>query len=171
VSLVGGLVFYVLIVELSFVLDHIGVRSTATIGAVSAIGSLATAIAAAAFARVARLGPAVTVPAAFLLCGLGVLGLAVTTTVPVAVVSAVVAGLGNGLMLPALLTWALGSLTFEQRGRGTGIWTSAVFIGQFVCPLVVLALAGAFGGLSSALLAVGAVAVLVALGVRLVASA
>ena len=36
---------------------------------------------------------------------------------------------------PSLLTWALGSLTFEQRGRGTGVWTSAVFIGQFVCPL------------------------------------
>src|SRR3954453_10172714 len=40
VSLVGGLVFYVLIVELSFKLDAIGVTSTGTIGAVSAIGSL-----------------------------------------------------------------------------------------------------------------------------------
>ena len=77
-----------------------------------------------------------------------------------------IAGLGNGLMLPALLTWALGSLTFEQRGRGTGIWTSAVFIGQFACPLAVLALAGALGGLSAALLVVGAVALLVALVVR-----
>lgn len=166
VSLVGGLVFYVLIVELSYVLDRIGVTSTATIGAVSAIGSLATAIAAAVYARVARFGPAITVPAAFVLCGLGILGLALAGTVPVAAVSAVIAGLGNGLMLPALLTWALGSLTFEQRGRGTGIWTSAVFIGQFACPLAVLALAGAFGGLSAALLAVGAVALLVALAVR-----
>lgn len=166
VSGVGGLVFYVLIVELSYVLDRIGVTSTATIGAVSAIGSLATAIAAAVYARVARFGPAITVPVAFVLCGLGTLGLALAGTVPVAAVSAVIAGLGNGLMLPALLTWALGSLTFEQRGRGTGIWTSAVFIGQFACPLAVLALAGAFGGLSAALLAVGAVALLVALAVR-----
>jgi MFS family permease len=166
VSGAGGLVFYVLIVELSYVLDRIGVTSTATIGAVSAIGSLATAIAATVYARVARFGPAVTVPVAFVLCGLGILGLALAGTVPVAAVSAVIAGLGNGLMLPALLTWALGSLTFEQRGRGTGIWTSAVFIGQFACPLAVLALAGALGGLSAALLAVGAVALFVALGVR-----
>ncbi len=118
------------------------------------------------YARVARFGPAITVPAAFVLCGLGILGLALAGTVPFAAVSAVVAGLGNGLMLPSLLTWALGSLTFEQRGRGTGIWTSAVFIGQFACPLAVLALTGALGGLSAALLAVGAVALFVALGVR-----
>ncbi|MET8763500.1 MFS transporter [Lentzea sp. NPDC004782] len=166
VSGIGGLVFYVLIVELSYVLDRIGVTSTATIGAVSAIGSLATAIAAAVYARVARFGPAIIVPAAFVLCGLGILGLALAGTVPMVAVSAVIAGLGNGLMLPALLTWALGSLTFAQRGRGTGIWTSAVFIGQFACPLAVLALAGALSGLSAALLAVGAVALFVALGVR-----
>jgi hypothetical protein len=94
-------------------------------GLVSAIGSLATAIAAYLFARVARLGPAVTVPAAFVLSGLGILGLALASSVPVAILSAVVAGLGNGLLLPALLTWALGNLTFAQRGRGTGSWTSS----------------------------------------------
>jgi sugar phosphate permease len=69
-------------------------------------------------------------------------------------------------MLPSLLTWALGSLTFEQRGRGTGVWTSAVFLGQFVCPLVVLGLSGAIGGLDSALWVLGAVAVAAAVAVR-----
>src|SRR3954466_3501862 len=44
VTLLGGLVFYVLIVQLSFRLDSIGVESTATIGAASAIASLGTAI-------------------------------------------------------------------------------------------------------------------------------
>lgn len=166
VTLVGGLVFYVLIVELSYVLDGIGVTSTATIGLVGAIGSLATAVAAYLFARVARLGPAVTVPAAFALSGLGILGLALAPSVPVVVLGAVVAGLGNGLLLPALLTWALGNLTFEQRGRGTGVWTSALFIGQFFCPLAVLALAGAITGLSSALVVVGTAALVVAAGIR-----
>ena len=71
--------------------------------------------------------------------------------VPAVVASGVVTGFGNGLLLPSLLTWALGSLSFEQRGRGTGVWTSAFFIGQFVCPLVVLALTGAIGSLGSAL--------------------
>ncbi|MGY1637651.1 MFS transporter [Geodermatophilus sp. SYSU D00742] len=167
VSLLGGLVFYVLIVELSFVLDGIGVESTGTIGAVSAIGSLGTAAGGFLFARVARLGPAVTVPAAFALSGVGLVGLGLAGSVPVVVVFAVVTGFGNGLLLPGLLSWALGSLGFEQRGRGTGVWTSAMFIGQFVCPLLVLGLSDAISGLDSALMALGVVAVAAAAGVRL----
>ena len=167
VTLLGGLVFYVLIVELAFTLDAIGVTSPGTIGAVSAIGSLGTAIGAFLFGRLARLGPALTVPLAFGLSGVGLLGLALAPTVPVVVVFAVLTGFGNGLLLPSMLTWALGSLTFEQRGRGTGVWTSALFIGQFVCPLVVLALSGALGGLTSALLVLGAAAVAAAVGVRM----
>src|SRR4051812_17252972 len=170
VTLLGGLVFYVLIVELSFKLDSIGVESTGTIGAVSAIASLGTAAGASSFGRLARLGPLVTVPLAFAVSGIGLLGLALAPTVPVVVVTAVVTGSGNGLLLPALLTWALGSLTFQQRGRGTGVWTSALFIGQFVCPLVVLALSGAIDGLGSALAVLGAVSLAAAVGVRLTRS-
>jgi MFS family permease len=167
VTLVGGLVFYVLIVELSFKLDAIGVESTGTIGAVSAISSLGTAVGAFTFGRVARLGPAATVPAAFALSGIGLLGLGFADSVPAVVVAAVVTGLGNGLLLPAMLSWALGSLSFEQRGRGTGVWTSAVFLGQFVCPLVVLGLSGAISGLGSALMVLGAVSLVLAVAVRL----
>ena len=166
VTVLGGLVFYVLIVELSFKLDSIGVDSTATIGAASAIASLGTAVGAFLFGRLAKLGPGVTVPLAFALSGIGILGLGLASSVPLVIVSAVVTGFGNGLLLPSMLTWALGSLAFEQRGRGTGVWTSAVFIGQFFCPLVVLALTGAIGGLGSALVVLGVVALAAAATVR-----
>src|SRR5215210_2085709 len=59
VSLLGGLIFYVLIVQLSFKLDSIGVESTAVIGAASAVASLGTAVGGFLFGRLARLGPAV----------------------------------------------------------------------------------------------------------------
>ncbi|MEX5719083.1 MFS transporter [Geodermatophilus maliterrae] len=167
VSLLGGLVFYVLIVELSFKLDSIGVDSPATIGAVSAVASLGTAVGGFLFGRLAKHGPATTVPLAFAVSGVGLVGLALAPSVPLVVVAAVVAGFGNGLLLPSLLIWALGSLTFEQRGRGTGAWTSAMFIGQFVCPLVVLALVGALDGLGAALAVLGGVSLAVAAGVRL----
>src|SRR5215203_4335803 len=110
VTLIGGLVFYVLIVELSFKLDSIGVESTATIGAASAIASLGTAIGAFLFGRLAKLGPAVLVPVAFGLSGVGIVGLGVASALPLVVVFAVVTGFGNGLLLPSLLTWALSSL-------------------------------------------------------------
>jgi MFS family permease len=168
VTLVGGIVFYVLIVELSFRLDDIGVTSTAAIGAVSAVSSLATAVTAFAFGRLARFGPAVLVPAAFVLCGAGHVGMGLAGSLPLVAAAAVVAGLGNGLILPSLLTWALSRLTFAQRGRGTGVWTSALFIGQFVCPLVVLAVTAVVGGLGGALVVLGITALAAAAVVRIV---
>src|SRR5688572_20856332 len=167
VTLLGGLIFYVLIVELSFKLDSIGVESPATIGAASAVASLGTAVGAFLFGRLAKLGPATTVPLSFGISGVGLVALALAPSVSLVVVAAVVTGFGNGLLLPSLLTWALGSLGFEQRGRGTGVWTSALFIGQFFAPLVVLALAGAIGGLTSALLILGVVGIAAAVAVRI----
>ena len=166
VSLLGGLIFYVLIVQLSFKLDSIGVESTATIGAASALASLGTAVGGFLFGRLAKLGPAVLVPLAFALSGVGIVGLGLSSAVPTVIAFAVVTGFGNGLLLPALLTWALSSLSFEQRGRGTGVWTSAFFIGQFVCPLVVLALTGAIGSLGTALAVLGVVSLAAAVAVR-----
>jgi MFS family permease len=166
VSLVGGLVFYVLIVQLSFKLDDIGVGSTAVIGAASAIASVGTAVGGIFFSRLAGRGPAVLVPLAFAVSGVGIVGLGLSSAVPAVIAFAVITGFGNGLILPSLLTWALGSLSFEQRGRGTGVWTSAFFIGQFFCPLVVLALTGALGGLGTALAVLGAVSLVAAAGVR-----
>jgi MFS family permease len=168
VTLVGGLVFYALIVELSFALDDLGVKSTARIGAISAIASLATAVGGWSFTRLARRDPAVTIPAAFTLSGIGLVALGLAGSVPVAVLAAVVTGFGNGLLLPAMLTWALGALTFEQRGRATGAWTSALFIGQFVGPLIILGLSAVAGGLSWALVVIGVSALVTALVVRLI---
>ena len=166
VTLVGGLIFYVLIVELSFKLDDLGVQATSTIGLVSAVASLGTATGAFLFGRLAPRGPGFTIPVAFLFSGVGLVGLGLAPNVPLVVLAAVVTGFGNGLMLPSLLSWALVSLNLQQRGRGTGVWTSALFIGQFACPLVVLALSGAIAGLDSALLVLGAVALVAAVIVR-----
>jgi MFS family permease len=41
--------------------------------------------------------------------------------------------IGAGMLLPTLLTWAVGQLPFAVRGRGTGIWTATFALGQFVC--------------------------------------
>ena len=94
-TLLGGLIFYVLIVELSYKLVAVGVTSTATIGVASAIGSLGTAAGAFSFSRLAPRGPAVTVPLAFVLSGLGLVGMGLAQPVPLVVVSAVVTGSGQ----------------------------------------------------------------------------
>ncbi|GGN90486.1 hypothetical protein GCM10010112_75920 [Actinoplanes lobatus] len=50
-----------------------------------------------------------------------------------------------------LLTWATNGLSFAERGRGTGLWTGTLFIGEFLSPVLITGLSGAFGGLRPAL--------------------
>jgi MFS family permease len=151
VTLVGGIIFYALIVQLSFVLDDAGVGSTATIGALSALMSVATAAGSLAFARLAGHSPRRLLPVAFGVSAAGLLVVAASSAVPVITVGAMLTGAGTGLLLPTLLTWAINRLTFEQRGRGTGLWTGALFIGEFFCPLLIAGIGAATGGLRPAL--------------------
>jgi MFS family permease len=155
VTLFGGIVFYTPIAELSLVLASVGVTSTATIGLVSAIASLATAAGGFTFGRVSRRGTALLLPVALALAAVGLVVIGISSAVPVIAVGAVIASAGTGLLLPTLLTWALSGLGFAERGRGTGLWTAAMFIGQFFCPLVLLAASVPLGGLSGAVLALG----------------
>ena len=42
----------------------------------------------------------------------------------------VVSQFGCGMLLPALVVWAMGRLPFEVRGRGTGLFMSGWWLGQ-----------------------------------------
>ncbi|MEU4292773.1 MFS transporter [Kribbella sp. NPDC026596] len=167
VTLFGGVVFYTPIVELPYVLDAAGVAAVTTIGAVTAIASAATATGAFVFGRISRLGTHTLLPIALALAGTGLVVVGLAGSVPAIVIGAVVASAGTGLMLPTLLVWAVSGLSYEQRGRGTGLWTAAVFIGEFICPLLVLALVPATGGLGGALVLIGSLTLALAAGTRL----
>lgn len=101
-------------------------------------------------------------PLEFVLTAAGLGLVAVAGSLPVVVVGAVLAGLGTGMLLPTLLTWAMNRLEFGQRGRGTGIWTGSLFIGQFLCPLLIAGVAAFTGGLQSAIGVLGAAAAVMA---------
>lgn len=165
-TLVGGVVFYTPIVELSYALDDLGVESTAAIGAISAIASAATATGAFVFGRVSGRGTATLLPIAAGLAGTGIVVIGIAGSVAVTAIGAVVASAGTGLMLPTLVTWAISSLPFELRGRGTGLWTAAFFIGQFFCPLIVVGLTAALGGLGGALVVVGIASLVMAVAAK-----
>ncbi|WP_286179654.1 MFS transporter [Arthrobacter sp. ISL-95] len=176
VTLFGGIVFYALIVHLPYVITGLGVTDTGLIGGAAAIASLATAAGAISFRYLAKLGTRKLLMGAFGLAAVGLCVVSVAGSVPVAILGAVVASAGTGVLLPTLLTWAVNGLEFSQRGRGTGIWTSTLFIGQFLTPIVLGATAAALGNVGLALGALGiacAVALLAVLvrGPRLVSIA
>ncbi|WP_329270371.1 MFS transporter [Streptomyces pseudovenezuelae] len=159
----GAMVFYTVPVEMSYLLDDLGVENSGVIGLATAIASAATVGGAITFAR-RRRSPEVMLPAVLAVCaaGFGVMSLA--GNAPLLVAGAVINCVGTGMLLPALLTSAMSRLAFEDRGRGAGLWTAAFFGGEFVCPLVLLAGESAVGSLAGAVGVLGVVSLLVAAG-------
>jgi MFS family permease len=159
----GGTVFYTVPVEMAYLLDDLDVTNSGVVGLATAAASAATVAGAVVFAR-SRRSPEALLPGILALCavGFGVMGLAPTP--PLLVAGAVLNCLGTGMLLPALLTGAMSRLAFEDRGRGTGLWTAAFFGGEFVCPLMLLAVASAVGGLAGAVGVLGLATGLVAAG-------
>ncbi|MEU1274284.1 MFS transporter [Streptomyces sp. NPDC005799] len=159
----GAMVFYTVPVEMSYLLDDLGVKNSGVIGLATAVSSAATVGGAIAFSRLRR-SPDAMLPAVLALCaaGFGVMFLAGNT--PLLVAGAVINCAGTGMLLPALLTSAMSRLAFEDRGRGTGLFMTAFFGGEFVCPLVLLAVESAVGSLAGAVAVLGLAAALLAGG-------
>ncbi|MFT4307541.1 MAG: MFS transporter [Microbacterium sp.] len=157
VSLLCGIAFYAIIVELPYVLDGFGVHDSTTLGIATATASLLTAIGAISFRWIAKLGVAILLPSAFALSAIGLIIVWFAPSPVVAVFGAAVSSAGNGLMFPILLIWTLAQLDYAQRGRATGWWTAAIWLGQFASPLVVAALSAAIGSLQPALGVLGVV--------------
>ncbi|MGW4383962.1 MFS transporter [Kitasatospora sp. NPDC004531] len=162
----GAVVFYTMPVETSYLLDDLGVTAPAAIGLSTAIASAATVAGAITFTRVTahaeRLLPAVLTGCAV---GFGIVALA--PNAPVLVIGAVVNCYAGGLLLPTLITRTLALLDNADRGRGTGLWNAAFFLGEFVCPLALIAVARATGTLATAVAALAATTLLVAGGLTL----
>ncbi|GAA3191264.1 MFS transporter [Dactylosporangium siamense] len=169
-TLAGAVLFYVMPVEGSYLLDALGVEDTAVIGAVTGAAALATAIGGALSGRVStgRAGRLLPVELLVVAAGLAVIWLG-RSSLPVTVAGLVVASVGAGFLLPTLLIWTMSLLRFEHRGRGTGLWTSTFFLGQFLCPLIVLGLSAGTGSLFGAVGVLALFAVLMAVPARLVA--
>ncbi|MGW1750315.1 MFS transporter [Streptomyces sp. NPDC002092] len=159
----GAMVFYTVPVEMSYLLDDLGTKNSGVIGLATAIASAATVGGAITFARLGR-SPDGMLPAVLAVCGVGFGVMFLAGNAPLLVVGAVINCVGTGMLLPALLTGAMSRLAFEDRGRGTGLWTAAFFAGEFVCPLVLLAVESAVGSLAGAVGVLGLAAVLVTAG-------
>ncbi|MFJ7269072.1 MFS transporter [Streptomyces sp. NPDC099050] len=145
----GAVVFYTVPVEMAFLLDGLDVDSTGAIGAVTAAASAATVLGSIVFTRLpARRRQSLW--AFFGVCAAGFLIMGTADSLPLLVAGAVLNCIGTGLLLPALVTRAMSGLGFSDRGRGMGLWTAAFFLGEFLCPLVLLGGEMAAGSLAMA---------------------
>ncbi|HEY1726501.1 MAG TPA: MFS transporter [Steroidobacteraceae bacterium] len=151
VTLFAMTAFLVTVIQMGFVLTERGLTSPARIGLWSSLASLANPLGALTFGLV-RSRPLPKIAWCFALMSTGFFVIALLPGWHDAVIGAVIANYGAGMILPTLITWAVTSLPAAQRGTGTGLWMTASFLGQFLSPLVVLGLRHLSGSLSGAIL-------------------
>jgi MFS family permease len=172
VGFLTGIVFFSILVELPYVLTGLGVKNTAAIGGFTAISSLAAAAGSVTFRWTAKFGPQGIVPAMLALSGLGLVTIWIAPSVPLAVVGAVVTSFASAMLIPTGLTWIVARLSIDQRGRAIGRGSGVLFIGQFLCPLILLGLTSVVGRLTTAMGVLGLIsfAAAVILGLALARS-
>lgn len=158
----AGILFYTVLVKLGPILALAGVASPGLVGAVGAAANLGVLIGTVTFKLLGRLNRFTSLAIGFALAAIGYIGLVATTSFGGMAVSAVVACVGGGVLLPTLVSWTLRLLPAEIRGRGMGMWTGTFFLAQFAAPLLSTALSHATGTLRGSLLVLGLFAVLAA---------
>jgi MFS family permease len=136
-AFLGFALFFLLPVQLPFLLDRKLAASGSQIGLTL---GLMTVLAAASSLAFSRLQPRLGSPGVLALTfggmapGLALLGLA--SSWPMTMLGAVVFGVGIGLLTPNLNTWTARLVSARQRGRALGNLNTATFLGQFLSPLI-----------------------------------
>jgi MFS family permease len=156
IAIFGGIMFFTLQIQLSYLLtDTFGVQSSGKIGALIAVGSLSVPLGSFAFRRAARFPVSLQLLLAFALIGISFVFMSRAHSASELMVWVVVNQFGCGMLLPSMVVWVMGKLQFEIRGRGTGFFMMAWWIGQFLCPQVATLVGKQVGGLSPTLAAFG----------------
>jgi MFS family permease len=150
-TLLCGALFYVTPVHISLVLNERGFSDPSMLGLASAVGSIGVMAGAAFFRFQARRSVGALLAFSMMAQAIGFVLLYTQATLVGGVVGMFVNNLGCGVSLPLVLAFTMSKLPDNYRGRVSGLWTSMFFIGQFICPLIVAALAALGGGMVAAM--------------------
>ncbi|MEO7787708.1 MAG: MFS transporter [Sphingomicrobium sp.] len=162
-TLFASSLFYFVLIQLPLMLAALGMPPSATSGLWLSVVSLGVTVGTLLFNRLHRLARPHCLGLALIVMALSFGAMSLCATIPPLIVAATVNQIGAGILMPTLLTWSTARLPYHFRGRGTGIWQGAFSLGQFVMPLIVVALSGVTGGLPGTLRWFAAAALLVGL--------
>ena len=158
----SSMLYYVFIINGALVFAEVGVNSSADYGKLIFIPSLFILAGAVLFRLMANKGSGLQIATFLFLLGAGLAGMGLATSVPTMIAALVVQQTAAGMAVPTLISWAQSKYTFEHRGLGMGLWTTAFFLAQSQSPNMVHALNAYTGSMQGAFLTAGSVGVAVA---------
>ncbi len=140
------IVFYLIPVQLPFYLQNLTEASASQSGLAIALMTFFFAFASSLFGKIdERISHTMAVVFAFLLTGLGYLIVSVATSWELILIGLPLGGFGIGLLMPNLNVWLANETPTLLRGRALGGFTTAVFLGQFLSPIVLQPLVNGVG--------------------------
>jgi MFS family permease len=145
-SCLAGLSLFIVPVQVGYLLNLLHIDGSQQIGMTMGASQLGVLAGALGFRLISRVPAYLKMFLAFVTAGIGGGLLALAQSHGVVVITVLINGLGIGLMMPTLITWIMAHVDFPQRGRAAGGFTAMFFAGEFVSPLVVLAITSAVGG-------------------------
>jgi hypothetical protein len=148
-----------------------GVASPERISVLVTIASLGTVLGGYLFKRLSGVPVALRLAASMALYGVCYVGVAWAPNASVGLPLDALGQVGGGLLLPALIAWALTHYRFGHRGRGMGLWGGSFFLGQFLSAPLLTMIGAAAGTFLASVAAVGAICLTVAVGLAVSALA
>jgi len=164
VTVLFSMVFFVQAVQHGRIFGDMGVASPERISVFVTIASLGTVLGGYLFKRLSCVPVALRLACSMALYGVCYLGVAWAPGVSVGLPLDVLGQVGGGLLLPALIAWALQHYRFEHRGRGMGLWGGAFFLGQFLSPPLIALIGMRAGSFLASVAVVGALCLIAAAG-------
>lgn len=133
-----GVVLMMTNTQLSFLLAEIGITRPTEASRILVISSVSSAIGGFMLGSVRIwVGVARVLPLCFALWGAGLLLLGSAYSIPPAVIGCFLCGLAGGLFVPHMVASLAGSAPLPIRDRAIAILYSAIFLGDFLNPLVI----------------------------------
>ncbi len=143
---IAMVVFYMTPVQIPFLLQERGAESASLSGLAIAFSTIGGAIGAGFYARLKRkLSFQKLFAITFVTLALGYAIVGFGTTYVLALTGLLISGFGVGLLMPNGTVWLLEITPLPQRGTIMGLFTSALFIGQFASPILAQPLATKMG--------------------------
>ncbi len=151
--ILGGMILtFVMPIQAPMLLVSLGITSSTMIGLAAGLSLLATLVGSLMWPLLRRRFGIAGCNALLLgLMGIGLWLLMRSQSYNAVLVAALVQGLGAGLLVPNVMAPVMNALTATTRGRGLGGFTSCLYIGQFVSPLVVAFVSAFVGDLRHAI--------------------
>jgi MFS family permease len=155
VTVLFSMVFFVQAVQHGRIFGDMGVASPERISVLVTIASLGTILGGYLFKRLGGVSVTLRLAASMALYGTCYVGVAWAPNATVGLPLDALGQVGGGLLLPALIAWALTHYRFEHRGRGMGLWGGSFFLGQFLSAPLLTLIQSAAGTFLASVAAIG----------------